>query len=301
MSRTFDEKIETINIRSSLPSKITSGIKDGTILAGDDFIGEQLSTWFAQEKEAYYMSDCGNSSTDKWYTYMHFLNEKLGFSRITLPKNRSGSILVLGPGSGSEISKFASDNPEWSLVFLEASDHFKADLKTNYPESQVLDAVFTGDIPIRNESQDVICAFSVLHHIPNVSHVLGEVYRVMKPTGLFLVREPCSSMGDWRFPRLTTPNERGISMRWLTAKAKDTGFVMENKPVPILFAPLNVLFIRIGVDSWITSRIFYLLDRFVSFVASTNDNYWRDAWYKKFGPSAYFYIFRKVGGHSSRI
>lgn len=29
--------------------------------------------------------------------------------------------------------------------------------------------------------------------------------------------------------------------------------------------------------------------------ASKNDYYWRDAWYKRVGPSAYFYVFRKPG------
>ena len=51
----------------------------------------------------------------------------------------------------------------------------------------------------------------MLHHIANVSTVVREIGRALKPGGLFVFREPIHSMGDWRGPRHgLTRNERGI-------------------------------------------------------------------------------------------
>lgn len=293
MLQPFQARHDSNSVNSSLPLDISTAIKDGSILAGDDFAGEQLTKWFSQEKEAYYCGDAGNSETDNWYAYMRLVNETLGFSRISFSKDELRSILVLGPGSGIEVDQFVSEHPDWSLFFLEASDNFKTELKNKYPSSQIVDATISGDILLDSESQDVVCAFSVLHHIPNVSHVLREAYRVMKPGGLLLVREPCSSMGDWRYPRAATPNERGLSLRWFIATAKTIGFKMEIRPVPIFFAPINSLLKKIGLDSLMPSKAFYAIDRVVSMFVSVNNHYWRNAWYKKLGPSAYFYVLRK--------
>jgi SAM-dependent methyltransferase len=281
------------SVDSSLPTDLSLEIKEGSILVGDDFTGEQLKKWFAQEKEAYYIGDAGSSETDYWYAYMRFINQALGFSRIDLSNNELRSILVLGPGSGIEVDQFISENPDWSLFFVEASDNFKAKLKSKYPLSQIVDATISGDILLENDSQDVICAFSVLHHIPNVSYLLREAYRVMKPGGLLLIREPCSSMGDWRYSRAATPNERGLGLRWFTSAVKTIGFEMQNRPIPILFTPINRLLKKIGLDSMMPSKMFYSIDRLVSKIVSVNDHYWRDTWYKKIGPSAYFYVLRK--------
>lgn len=281
---------------TSLPFNLSTEIKDGSALAGDEFNDEQLLKWFAEEREAFYDVNEGNSETDPWYAYMRLVNERLGFSRIRWPRSGQRSILILGPGSGIEIARFTAENPDWRICFLEASENFKAELKSKYPQSQVINATISGDISVEQGSQDVVCAFSVLHHLPRVSHVIRETFRVLKPGGLLLVREPCSSMGDWRFPRSATPNERGISRAFLVQTACRVGFTVEAKPIPILFSPLNSLFAWLGCRWLMTPFLFYpfyWFDRVISWLVSFNDYYWRDARYKKFGPSAYFYIFRK--------
>jgi SAM-dependent methyltransferase len=278
---------------TSLPNDVSPAIKAGLHLAGNDFVGEQLNKWFFEEKEAYYCGNNGNSETDNWYAYMRLVNEALGFSRVTFIKDAKQSLLVLGPGSGIEIDKFASAHTDWTLFFLEASDSFKTELKKKYPSSQIVEPTTIGDIQLPSSSQDVVCAFSVLHHIPNVEHVIREAFRVLKPGGLFLVREPCSSMGDWRHPRDATPNERGMSSFWLTNTSKLIGFQIEEKPIPILFSPLNTILKKIRFDILFPTFGFYFLDRMVSKFLELNTHYWRDTWYKKMAPSAYFYVLRK--------
>jgi len=278
---------------TSLPAIISPEIKSGVQLAGNDFNGEQLDKWFREEKEAYFFGNDGNSDIDSWYAYMRLVNEILGFSQIINRKGTSQSILVLGPGSGIEIDKFASMHPNWSLFFLEASDNFMVELKRKYPWSQLIEPNINGNIELSSNSQDVVCAFSVLHHIPNVSHVLQEAFRVLKPGGLLLIREPCSSMGDWRAPRAATPNERGIASAWMISTTKSIGFKIKKKPIPIFFLPLSKILKKIHLDLLLPTLVFHLIDRIVSGILSVNVHYWRNAWYKKLSPSAYFYTFQK--------
>jgi SAM-dependent methyltransferase len=277
---------------TSLPNKISSGIKSGEILAGDSFSGNELRIWYEQEKEAYYAAESQTAYEDPWYKYMRYTNEKI-FFRI-IPKNlNSGSIMFLGAGSGIEANNFYQLNPDWKLNFIESSDDFKSVLLSNFIGSDVIDSSIEGKINLESNSNDIVCAFCVLHHIANVTDVINEIYRVTKPGGLFFVREPCSSMGDWRFQRSATPNERGISKKFMIKAATEAGFNVKKNPVSIVFEPINKLLSKIGILEIIPLQLIYFLDRLLSWILSFNDLYWRDRFYKKFGPSSYAYIFQK--------
>ena len=278
---------------TSLPSDITKSIKDGSVLAGDNYSLEQIKTWFAQEQEAYYEGDSGNGEIDPWYTYMRFENERLGFPYIEKMGKKSGRILLLGPGPATEIERFYRDNPDWSLYFLEASNNFKLQLQKKFPQSVLIEPTIVADINLENDSLDAICAFSVLHHIPNVSKVIQEAYRVLGNGGILLVREPCSSMGDWRYARSATPNERGISRKLLIKMATEAGFELVTNPIPILFEPINKILKKTIGYTFISFRFLYVVDRIISWLVAPNDSYWRDKWYKKIAPGSYFIVFRK--------
>src|SRR5690606_11406901 len=72
---------------------------------------------------------------------------------------------------------------------------------------------------------DLVTCFGVLHHIPNVSHVMKEIHRTMRKDGLLLLREPIVSMGDWRQPRhALTKNERGLPESFLNEQLKRLEF-----------------------------------------------------------------------------
>lgn len=282
-----------------LPRNPPAAVRRGDVLFGDDLSDEELELWFAQEKEAFFQRDGGRGSVDPWYTYMRLVNERLGFSQVSFPDELARSVLVLGPGSGAEIERFAARNQHWQIYFVEASDNLKKELRRRFPASTLVDVRSSGDLNVPEGSQDVVCAFSVLHHVPNVSHVVCEIARSLRPGGLFLVREPCSSMGVWGSWRAATPNERGISSRLLTKMASAVGLELVNAPTPVLYEPLNIIIKRLGVGWLLPTPLFYWLDKWVSLLASFYDHYWRDAWHKKLGPSAYFYVFRKSSAASN--
>lgn len=279
---------------TTLPGRITSEIRNGARLAGDDFDEGLLRVWFQQEQEAFFESFVGSSQDDPWYQYMRYVNQRLGFSFVEGRTVSMRSVLVLGPGAGEEVEEFTRRHPECHLTFVEASQGFRTMLRKKFPQSTVIEADPLGSIPCDDGAVALAIAFSVLHHIGNVTRVIREISRVLQRGGRFLVREPCSSMGDWRKARSATPNERGIPREWMIRTCEAAGLVVERKPVPICLEFLNKLLKRtIGFRS-VPLSLLYVVDRVLSRLISVNDHYWRDSLWKKIGPSSYFYVFRKT-------
>ena len=55
----------------------------------------------------------------------------------------------------------------------------------------------TNDLPFENESIDFITCLQVLHHIPDKKYTLSQLYRILKPGGIILVREHnCENIQD---------------------------------------------------------------------------------------------------------
>jgi SAM-dependent methyltransferase len=279
---------------TSLPGSLTEEIRAGRHLAGDDYSPTQIERWFAEEKEAFFVQDDGNSATDPFYAYMRSLTPRLAAPAFSYPAGQAGSLLVLGPGPGLEVDDIVERGGAWKITFVEASESFRESLVQRFPGSTVVPARHTGVLEVRAGCIDVAIALSVLHHIPNVSFVLGELSRVTRTGGYVVIREPCSSMGDWRGPRSATPNERGISKRWMVEQAQRVGLSLAMPPKAVLFHPLSLVAKRLGVAGVMKTRIYFWLDIVVSKILEFNDAYWRDAWYKKLAPSAYFYVFRKT-------
>ena len=279
---------------TSLPQKIDSKIISGDYLAGNDLNLDQITTWFSQEKEAYYSSDSDQDLVeDKWYKYCRFLNNKLGFSKLDFDKNDNFSVLVIGPGPGKEMEKFNDKFKNCTIYFLESSENYKKELKVTFPKSVILDANIDANIKLKSNSIKLVIGFSVLHHIPNVSSCLSEIYRVLQKDGILFLREPCSSMGDWRGPRSTTPNERGISKKWFLKEFDKLNLRLLSSPDPVLFDQLNKIFVKSIFGKLSSFHLIYFLDNIISKVVSFNDYYWRDNFLKKIGPSAYFYRLKK--------
>jgi len=282
------------HLATSLPSAPSQEVKAGHVLFGNDLSESKLQLWYQQEEEAFFEGDAGNGDTDEWYAYMRFVNERVGFAHVDGSSSNVQRLLVLGPGSGKEIEEFNKRHPNCTLNFLEASKNFQRILLNKFNNSNIVQPHYSGCIDLPSESIDLVTAFSVLHHIPNVEKVIAEAGRVLRSGGYFLVREPCSSMGDWGGPRSATPNERGIGKKLMIKFAKKAGFELVMLPVPILFEPFNRLIKKTIGFKFVSFDLLYLIDIFTSKILSMNDYYWRDSYIKKFGPSSYFYVFKKA-------
>ena len=168
----------------------------GIALYGDDFDIEQISEWYADEQEGY--ASLGAKSRVNYSYGYHNLNYQHGFKYI---KNKLfNNAIGFGSAYGDEFKQIAN-NITGSITILDPSDAF-SDVKEVYgiPCNYIKPNV-NGDMPFKDDKFDLVTCLGVLHHIPNVSHVMREAYRCLSPGGYMLLREPIVSMGDWRQPR----------------------------------------------------------------------------------------------------
>ena len=190
----------------------------GKKLFGDDFSKEEIEKWNREEADAY--ADLGNRVNNEleninlfnnyWYKNMnniHGFNKIKDFKKLTFD-----NVLGFGSAQGGEFGSII--NKINNITIIEPSDDLMSK-KIGHIIPKYIKPNKDNSFLIDNDSFDLIICFSALHHIPNVSFVLEELIRVLKPNGYLLVREPIVSMGDWRKPReYLTKNERGIPVSY---------------------------------------------------------------------------------------
>ena len=123
------------------------------------------------------------------------------------------------------------------LTVVDPSQAFVCDRVHGIPATYVKPAA-DGTLPFGDGAFDLITCLGVLHHIPNVSRVLSELYRCLACGGYALLREPVISMGDWRLPRRgLTRRERGIPLPLFRRLLRETGFELASERL-CLFPPI---------------------------------------------------------------
>jgi len=177
---------------------------EGTRLYGDDFGPAEIAQWFEDEKEAYVELKGGEH-----YVYPdRALNIRYGFR--FLPDGRFARVLGLGSAYGDEFEPVLSRID--AITIVEPSDYYTRRALRGVPVTYVRPSL-DGLLPFPDNHFDLATCFGVLHHLPNVTRVLQELFRCLRPGAHLLAREPIISMGDWRGPRPgTTKRERGIPL-----------------------------------------------------------------------------------------
>lgn len=177
----------------------------GRKLYGDDWSQKEIEQWFQQEEEAY--AQLGSRELSSYSYHYHRLNHILGFRHLN-KVSQFGHVLGFGSAWGYEFEPLAQRIQK--LTIVEPSATMRSEIigtvKPDYISPRM-----DGRLEFPDMSFHLVCCLGVLHHIPNVSFVLTELIRVMKPGGTLLLREPIISMGDWTRPRPgLTRHERGI-------------------------------------------------------------------------------------------
>jgi SAM-dependent methyltransferase len=189
----------------------------GKRLYGDDFDQSQIEAWFADEKEGYATLGSKDAASYK-YSY-HAWNEYHAFRHLrgTFPH-----VMGFGSAYGEEMLPIIERIQR--LTIVDPSDTFERRELNGVPIDYTR-ADPTGKIAAPDDSFDLIVCLGVLHHIPNVSFVVTELFRTLKPGGCLIVREPIISLGDWRKPRKQlTKRERGIPLRVFRDIVGNAGF-----------------------------------------------------------------------------
>ncbi len=138
-----------------------------------------------------------------------------------------------------------------------------------------------------SDSFDLITSFGVLHHVPNVSYVLSECYRVLKSGGVMVVREPITSMGDWRFPRVgLTKCERRIDVGIFDKMILDAKFKIDRKSL-CEFSPLMNISAKMG--AFVFKHVFFArVEAILCRLFSWNLKYHRKIFIDKVVPGSVF-------------
>lgn len=260
----------------------------GKRLYGNDFNSEQIDEWFADEKEGY--ANLGSKDQETYKYMYHELNIKCGYSNLDDPK--FDNVLSIGSAYGDEFHPIA--HRVRKLTVLDPSDSFSAAKNEHFQNVEWIKPNSNGVMPFKDNTFDLVVCFGVLHHIPNVGFVLNEIHRCLKNGGTFIVREPITSMGDWRKPRIgLTKRERGIPINLLLKMSKNAGFSIEKK-VFCMFNPLPKLlnYLKLKVPTY-NSKFLTNLDIFLSHIFSFNQTYHRKTPLKKIAPSSIFMVLRK--------
>lgn len=261
----------------------------GRKLYGDDFSSKQIRDWFLQESEGYAELGSKDHST---YTYQyHTLNRIHGFRHLKkIP--RFENVLGVGSAWGHEFEPVIQKIGQ--LTIVEPSEQLRS--KQIGPVDPVyVKPRMDGKLEFPDDTFDLATSLGVLHHIPNVTFVLGEIIRVLKPGGVLLLREPIISMGDWRVPRPgLTSNERGIPVSCFEDifRSQNVEILSRNYCFTMTYQFQKIL--KPVLKRPLYSMAWYIhADRLLSSLLKANVRYHAVKKRHRMAPSNIFYVIRK--------
>lgn len=256
----------------------------GDHLRGDDFSDTQIAEWFADEQRGYFDLTNGKAQSRPEYDALYELT-LFRYVRDTTHK----MVVAIGSAGGQDIRLIASNTHKF--IIIEPTREFWRERIGGTP-AEYRTPSLRGRVDVPDASVDMVVALNVLHHIPNVSDVLREIHRILRPGGRLLLKEPITTMGEWTPPRHgLTKNERGLPEKWLLRRLPDLGFTIE-RATPCYFPPWVRVMDAIGVlphQHFLTMHIDLLLSRLTRW----NARYYRPSFFRKFAPAALAIVARK--------
>jgi SAM-dependent methyltransferase len=264
----------------------------GATLYGDDFDEANIRRWYEEEEHAYY------DLVQTYDNYKYDYNAANQFYTYRFLNRRYECCVAIGCATGDDVAPLG-DRVDHFVAIEPAEKWWKPEIGGR-PARFIKPSLF-GDIPLRDESADLIVCLGVLHHIPNVSHVFSEMARILSPSGSMVIREPISTMGDWRIARPgVTRNERGFPPGWLEQKAETLGLQIERASYcgfPLMGRVAKIL----GLTPAYNSPSMVRFDAALSQLMKWNLHYHRDSFLKKMAPGARSFIFKKVESSGARV
>jgi SAM-dependent methyltransferase len=287
--------LTTVAILSAMTIPLASEDEiSGLNLYGDNFSLDQIQEWYDSEVTGYFdLLSHHYKITDADNKYNYEYDALNRFHAIgSLLKRQFDTCLALGCAAGDDIAPLAPVVQRF--IAIEPAEKWWRDDIGGKPAIYMRPSAI-GDIELDSATVDIATSFGVLHHIPNVSHVVGEIARVLKPGGLFVLREPISSMGDWRKARAgLTANERGLPVGWFESLARARGFKVLARRA-CMFGPLPMITKKLGLATPFARMPIVKLDWLISEAFRWNARYWRDSFPKKLAPSSAFWILERPG------
>ena len=271
-------------LHSAIPDELL-GLK----LHGDGLDELGLAAWYADEADGY--AQVAGAEVGP----LDALQEPCHANRFHafrfLPQRQFECCLALGAASGREYAPLAGKVGRY--IAIEPGRAFWRETIAGAPADYRAPSV-TGVIDLPDGTCDLACSFGVLHHIANVGDVLCEVARVLKPGGWFVLREPITSLGDFRSPRPgLTRNERGIPHAMMDRLLVEAGFVIRHRRM-VNFPGSREIPWKLGLKSAWDNPVVVRLDAVLAGLMSWNARYWRPRLIDKLAPRAVYWVVEKA-------
>lgn len=107
----------------------------------------------------------------------------------------SGMVLEIGTGSGYGINVIAPSATRFMTI-----DKFETKIDTSDMDNVEFRQMTVPPIDLPSSSVDFVISFQVIEHIKDDVDFVAEVYRVLKPNGVFIVSTPNAAMSLTRNP-----------------------------------------------------------------------------------------------------
>ena len=261
----------------------------GEAVYGDDFNIDQIKKWYDEETEAY--ANLGSKDAEEYVYGYHALNILHGFNYIKGKKFEN--VMGLGAAWGHEF--FPIIDHITNLHIVEPSDNLRSeklgDLIPQYKKPAV-----SGELPYPDNFFDLVTCSGTIHHTPNVSFILSELHRVIKPGGYLLLREPIISMGDWTKPRNgLTSNERGIPLKIFRKIFSDLKMEVINEGFCFCMTSFfQRTWSKFSKRPIFTYKSYVLIDKWLSKLFAWNLHYHATKKLERIAPQSVFYVLRKT-------
>lgn len=258
----------------------------GERLYGDDFSLDEIKEWYEDEQEGY--AELGAKNKGSYQYSYHALNSLHGYS--SLKDRKFKRVLGFGSAYGDEFLPIIGSIE--SLAIIDPSDAFSAS-EVHGVQCTYVKPSIDGSLPFEDGEFDLIVCLGVLHHIPNVTDVVKELYRCLAGDGFILLREPIISMGDWSKPRSgLTKRERGIPLRVFRRIIAEAGFEVTRETL-CMFPGIAKIWARFGRAPY-NSALATWMDAGLSKLFKWNIRYHPRNIFHKFRPSSVYWVLRKV-------
>lgn len=257
----------------------------GRRLHGSDLDEASIAAWFADEQRGY--ADLAGARADP-AGEDPAAEHAIRFHVLPfLGTRKFARCLALGAADGREYAPLAGR--VGGFVAIEPGRGFWRKTIAGVPADYRMPTLH-GTLDLADGSCDLAGSFGVLHHIPNVGEILGEVARVLAPGSPFLIREPITSLGDFRRPRPgLTRNERGIPHAMLDAMLAEAGFAVRAKRF-VNFPGSREIPARLGLANAWDNALIVRLDAALAAMTAWNARYWRPRRRDKLAPRSAYWV-----------
>lgn len=258
----------------------------GEKLYGDDLKPHEVEAWVAEEV-AGYESTWAKGPEAYYYSYEE-MDKRHGFRH--LGDRVFEEVLGFGCAYGDEFKPIADQIKK--IILFEPSDAFANIREIFGIPTEYVKPNFNGTMPFDANRFDLITNISVMHHIPNVSHVMSECYRCLKQGGIMLLRMVIVSQGDWRAARIgLTKRSRGVPLNILHEIIRDTGFKV-NRSAPCFF-PIIPKLVKVVDFGMYDNYTVTWLDAVLSKAFAWNIKYHVTKLHEKFAPQCVYMVLEK--------